>query len=154
MVAAWAGRKRSPVNDSRRNLPELAVRSGALRRTSSALRRASGTLRSVAGSASSALRSASGKPRSFAASISSELRSASRTLNGRASHARRGFPRKLSAVLRTRKYLVELPRAPELEEFGCRAELVARPDQNGQCDNLVSVFLKFERYLTIHFAIR
>ena len=52
------------------------------------------------------------------------------------------------------QYLVELLRAPELEEFGCRAELVARPDQNEQCDNLGSVFLKFERCLTIHIQKR
>ena len=34
----------------------------------------------------------------------------------------------------------------------CRAELVARPDRCGQCDNWDLVFLKFEIYLTIYFV--
>ena len=48
-------------------------------------------------------------------------------------------------------YLVELLREPELEEFGCRAELVGRPDEKGQCGNLRLIFLRFERYLKIYF---
>ena len=38
------------------------------------------------------------------------------------------------------KYLVELFITMSLEEFGRRVKLVGRPESDGQCDTLVSVF--------------
>eukprot|EP00959_Pyramimonas_sp_CCMP1952_P171037 3573972-Pyramimonas_sp.AAC.1 len=48
-------------------------------------------------------------------------------------------------------YLVELFGIDELEEFRRRVELVGKPDQKGQIDNLWVVLQEIEGHLTVHF---